>query len=64
MAEAKTIYCPQCGRMACHYDGKQSNNPKAKCKKCRKLVVYNIEKDEVYTKDAPKRNQASGMRFY
>lgn len=64
MAKPKTIYCPYCGSVACHYDGKQSNNPMAKCKKCKKLVIYDVEKDEIYIKDVPKRDQASGMRFY
>lgn len=64
MTEPKTIYCPRCGRVACHYDGKQANNPVAKCRKCKKLVVYNVEKDEVLMRDVPKRSQASGTRFY
>lgn len=64
MAEAKTIYCPRCHRAVCHYDGKQSNNPMAKCKKCRRLIVYDIKKNEVNMKNVPKRDQASGMRYY
>lgn len=64
MEEPKTIYCPRCGRAVCRYDGKQKNYPKAKCKRCGKLVVYNVEKDEIFIKDVPKRTQASGMRFY
>lgn len=64
MAEPKTIYCPRCGRVACHYDGKQTANPVGKCKKCEKLIVYNIKEDRVKIKEIPKRGQASGMRFY
>lgn len=62
--KAKPIYCPRCGRVACHYDGRQTINPKGKCKKCQKLVVYDIEKDEAVIKDFPTRTQASGTRFY
>lgn len=64
MARAKTIYCPNCGRVACHYDGRQTINPVGRCKKCKKLVIYDIEKDEAILKSIPKRNQASGMQFY
>lgn len=60
----KTIYCPKCGRKAMHYDGRSKINPVAKCKKCKKLVVYNIENDSAVLKDVPKRTQASGVRFY
>lgn len=63
MAEPKTIYCPRCGRATCHYDGRQTINPIGKCKKCHKLVVYDIEKDEVVMKNIPKRDCSSGMRF-
>lgn len=64
MAEAKTIYCPRCKRKVATYDGKGEINKIAKCKKCKKLVVYNIEKDEVTMKDIPERECSSGMRFY
>lgn len=64
MAEPKTIYCPCCKRKVTYYDGKQSANPIGKCRKCNRLVAYNIEKDEVSIKRVPKRDQASGMRFY
>lgn len=64
MAEPKTIYCPWCKRKVTHYDGKQTANPIGKCRKCNRLVTYNIEKDEVSIKRVPKRDQASGMRFY
>lgn len=64
MAEPKTIYCPRCGRIVCHYNGQQTINPIGKCKKCGKLVVYNIEQDEVSVANVPKRKQSSGMRFY
>lgn len=63
MAEPKTIYCPSCGRVACHYDGKQINNPMAKCKKCRKLIVYNVATGETEIKPIPPRNCSSGMTF-
>lgn len=64
MAEPKTIYCPRCGRVACHYDGKQVANPIGKCKKCNRLVLYDIETGETKLKQLPVRNTSSGMRFY
>lgn len=64
MTEPKTIYCPRCGRVACHYDGKQTINPIGKCKKCRKLIIYDIENDEISFRDVPIRGQSSGMRFF
>lgn len=64
MENPKKIYCPRCKRKTMEYDGRSTINPIAKCRKCQKLVVYDIEKDEVYIKDVPKRDQASGMRFY
>lgn len=60
----KTIYCPRCKRKAMTYDGRTRMNLHAKCKKCKKLVVYYPAEDQVYIKDVPGRDQASGMRFY
>lgn len=64
MAEAKKIYCPRCHRAVATYDGRSTINPIAKCRKCQKLVVYDIEKDSVTMKKMPKRVCSSGMRFY
>lgn len=63
MAETKTIYCPRCGHKATIYDGRSSINPIAKCRKCKKLVIYDIAKDEAKLKDVPQRDCSSGMRF-
>lgn len=64
MAEPKTIYCPRCHRTVCHYDGRQTINPRGKCKKCKKLVVYDIENDSVAIKAIPERDQGSGKVIY
>lgn len=64
MVEPKKIYCPRCGRKTMVYDGRSTINPIAKCRKCKKLVIYDIEKDSVTMKDMPKRDCSSGMRFY
>ncbi len=64
MEDAKTIYCPSCNRIACHYNGRQTINPMGKCKKCRKLVVYDIETGETILKTMPERTQSSGLTFY
>ena len=64
MAEPKTIYCPKCGRKVATWDGRSINNVSAKCSKCRKLVVYDVESEEVKIKEIPPRTSSSGMRFY
>nr|DAK93052.1 MAG TPA: hypothetical protein [Caudoviricetes sp.] len=35
----------------------------AKCKKCKKLVVYDIEHDKTVLKPLPERNTSSGVTF-
>ena len=64
MAEPKTIYCPKCGRKVATWDGRSKNNVSAKCSKCRKLVVYDVENEKTIIKEIPKRTTSSGMRFY
>lgn len=64
MMKPMPIYCPQCGRKVIVYDGRASINPVAKCKKCKKMVVYDLERQKTILRDVPKRDQASGMRFY
>lgn len=61
--EAKTIYCPQCGRKVAVYDGKSSLNVIARCVKCRKRIVYYIDTDSVVVKPIPERVSASGLTF-
>ena len=64
MTEPKTIYCPKCGRKVATWDGRSKNNISVKCKKCNKLVVYDVESEEVKIKAIPQRTTSSGMRFY
>ena len=64
MAEPKTIYCPKCGRKVATWDGRSTINISAKCKKCNKLVVYNVENEKTEIKAIPPRTTSSGMRFY
>lgn len=61
--ESKTIYCPRCGRKVTTYDGKSTMNPFAKCKKCKKLVIYDIEHDKTLLKPLPERQTSSGVTF-
>ena len=60
----KEIYCPECERLVGTYDGKSRINPQIKCKRCNKLVVYDIETGKRELKLIPERTQGSGMRFY
>lgn len=64
MAEPKTIYCPECGRKVATWDGCSANNISVKCKKCNKLVVYDVENEKAEIKKIPQRTTSSGMRFY
>ena len=64
MSEPKIIYCPKCGRRVATWDGRSTINISVKCKKCNKLIVYYIEKQETEIKEIPQRTTSSGMRFY
>lgn len=64
MAEPKTIYCPKCGRKVATWDGHSVNNISVKCKKCNKLVVYDVENEKSEIKAIPQRTTSGGMRFY
>lgn len=64
MAEAKIIYCPNCGRRVCQWDGKATINPMGTCKKCNKLVVYDVEKDEIRVKKPLYRQTSSGKTIF
>ena len=64
MSEPKTIYCPKCGRKVATWDGRSTINILAKCKKCNKLVVYDVENGKSEIKAIPQRATSSGMRFY
>ena len=64
MSEPKTIYCPKCGRKVATWDGRSANNISVKCKKCSKLVVYDVENEKSEIKTIPQRTTSGGMRFY
>ena len=64
MAEPKTIYCSKCGRKVATLDGRSTINISVRCKKCDKLVVYDVENEKTIIKEIPKRTTSSGMRFY
>lgn len=64
MQEPKTIYCPQCYHKVFQYDGKSKINPQGRCRKCNKLIVYDIKSDTVSVKKIPERHCGSGVRFY
>lgn len=64
MADVKIIYCPTCRRRVASWDGKSVANPIGKCKKCNKIVIFDVEKQEIKTNKVPQRNTASGMTFY
>ena len=64
MSEPKTIYCPKCGRKVATWDGRSANNISVKCKKCNKLVVYDVGNEKSEIKTIPQRTTSGGMRFY
>ena len=63
MKEKKKIFCPRCHRAVAIYDGKQTINPIAKCRKCNKRVIYHVDTGETEIKDVLPRNWSSGMTF-
>ena len=64
MSEPKTIYCPRCGRKVATWDWRSTMNISVKCKKCNKLVAYDVENEKVEIKNIPQRTTSSGMIFY
>jgi hypothetical protein len=58
-----TIYCPDCGRIAGHYDGRSTIDHPCKCKKCNHIVIYRVATGEIETKPIPKRACSSGVLF-
>ncbi len=64
MSDVKIIYCPTCGRCVTSWDGKSVANPIGKCKKCNKIVIFDVKKQEIKTNKVPERTTSSGMRFY
>ena len=62
--EAKAIYCPQCKRKCGRPDGKSQINKEMRCRKCNKLIVYDIATDTVSVKKIPERICGSGVRFW
>lgn len=64
MKEPKTIYCPKCGRRIMKYSGEGTMPLSSRCDKCKKIIRYLPENDEILTRDFPLRNTSSGMTFY
>ena len=64
MSVPKTIYCSKCGRKVATWDGQSTINISVRCKKCDKLVVYDVENEKTIIKEIPKRTTSSGMIFY
>lgn len=58
------INCPVCRRYVGAHDGRSTTPTSVKCRKCKKLVVYNPETGKTENKPIPTRTQGSGMRFY
>ena len=57
------VYCPKCGRYVGTYDGKSSMNLIARCKHCKKQIVYDIKSKETSIRPLPTRTTSSGMTF-
>lgn len=60
----KSIICPQCKNKVGTWDGRSTINQSAQCKKCKKLVVYDIKSVKCELKPIPERISGSKMRFY
>ena len=46
MPEPKTIYCSKCGRKVATWNKRSTINISVRCKKCDKLVVYDVENEK------------------
>lgn len=57
------IYCPGCNQKVASYNGRSTINVIARCNKCKKRIIYNVEDGSLEVKDLPLRNTASGMTF-
>ena len=64
MIKPKIVYCPKCKRKVATWDGKTTINIIVKCRKCNKLVVYDIDNKLTRIKDVPVRTTSSGKTFY
>ena len=62
--DARVIYCPKCRRKVARWDGKSKINVIVNCKKCKKRIVYHVDKLETEIKNIPQRNLSSGKTFY
>ena len=59
--EKVTIYCPDCGRIAGHYDGRSTIDHQCKCKKCNHIVIYRVATGKIETNTMP---QWAGSCWY
>lgn len=59
----KKLYCPKCGRVVASYNARNTMYKAAKCKKCKKMVVLNIPKQEIKLTPLPERMTSSGKTF-
>ena len=62
--KAKPIHCPKCNKKVAMYDGRRTTTQLAKCKKCDRLVVYDVDTDTTKTAKIPERGCSSGMIKY
>ena len=59
-----TIYCPFCKTKVGTHDGRTKTNVLCPCSKCRKLVIFDVEKMEAYIDSMPERASSSGKRYF
>lgn len=59
----KEIFCPSCGGKVGTYDGRSTINFIARCRKCNKNVVYNVDTGEIKLKPFSLRACGSGLTF-
>ena len=60
----KPIICPRYLNRVGTYDRRSTINKIVSCKKCKKLVVYDIESGKRELKPIPETTSGSGRRFY
>ena len=60
----REIFCPKCKNKVATYDGKATVNIIARCRKCRKRIIYNVETRETLRVDIPQNLTSSGKMFF
>ena len=60
----RDVFCPKCMTKVTTYDGRATINIMARCKKCRKRIIYNVETKETTRVEIPQNLTSSGKMLF